>query len=143
MLTMAKEAKLPSREVMSRDSESAIIARELLDHLGDSLTLKVTARLSEGPAGLHELRRSVEGISQRKLATSLRQLIKNGLATRKHSETFPSHTVYSLTPLGIMFLEQVNGLVRWVDAHGAEIRSARSQFKDRTFKWLGAARLQL
>jgi DNA-binding HxlR family transcriptional regulator len=140
MLTMAKEAKLISREAMSGNSD---IVRELLDHVGDSLTLEVTRRLSEGLAGLNELRQSVGGISQRKLALSLRQLIRNGLATRKHSETFPSRTLYSLTPLGIMFLDQVTGLMRWVDEHGAEIKSARSQFKDRTYKWLGAARMHV
>lgn len=143
MLTMAKEAKLLSRKVMSRDSEDPDIVRELLDHVGDQLTLKVTLRLSESPAGLHELRQSVSGISQRKLAFSLRQLIRNGLATRKHSETFPSRSLYSLTPLGLMFLEQVNGLVRWVDEHGAEIKSARNQFKDRAYKWLGPSRLHI
>jgi len=140
MLTMAKEARLPSREAMSGDSD---IVRELLDHVGDALTLKVTFRLGEGAAGLHEIRQSVSGISQRKLASSLRQLIRNGLATRKHSETFPSRTLYSLTPLGIMFLDQVNGLMRWVGEHGAEIKSARSQFKDRSYKWLGPARLHI
>jgi DNA-binding HxlR family transcriptional regulator len=141
MLTMAKEAKLLTRNVMSSSPENPDIVRELLDHVGDSLTLKVTLRLSESPAGLHELRQSVSGISERKLAFSLRQLIKNGLAVRKHSETFPSRSIYSLTPLGVMFLEQVNGLVRWVDAHGAEIKSARSQFKDRAYRWLGPSRL--
>src|SRR5262245_57184435 len=137
MLTMAKEAKLISREAMSGNSD---IVRELLDHVGDSLTLEVTQRLGEGSAGLNELRQSVDGISQRKLALSLRQLIRNGLATRKHSETFPSRTLYSLTPLGVMFLDQVNGLMRWVDEHDAEIKSARSQFRDRAYRWLGASR---
>lgn len=140
MLTMAKEAKLIGREAMSGNSD---IVRELLDHVGDSLTLEVTRRLGEGAAGLNELRQSVVGISQRKLALSLRQLIRNGLAARKHSETFPSHTLYSLTPLGIMFLDQVTGLMRWVDEHGAEIKSARSQFRDRTHKWLGAGRMHI
>src|SRR5262245_10279683 len=140
MLTMAKEAKLPSRNEMSDDSESSSIVRELLDHVCDALTLKVTLRLSEGSAGLLELRQSVDGISQRKLAASLRQLIRNGLATRKHSDTFPSRTLYSLTPLGVMFLDQVNGLMRWVDEHDAEIKSARSQFRDRAYRWLAASR---
>jgi DNA-binding HxlR family transcriptional regulator len=141
MLTMAKDAKQLSHEVVkSSDSESRTIARELLDHVGDALTLKITLCLSDGPAGLHELRQSVDGISERKLAISLRQLLRNGLASRKHSETFPSRAMYSLTPLGMMFLEQVNGLVRWVDEHGAEIKSARSQFRDRSYKWLGMPR---
>jgi DNA-binding HxlR family transcriptional regulator len=143
MLTMAKEAKLPGGNVMSSDSEQRGIVRELLDHAGDPLTLKVTLRLSEGPAGLHELRQSVTAISQRKLADSLRQLIKNGLARRKHSETFPSRVLYSLTPLGIMFLEKVNGLVRWVDEHEAAIKSARRQFKERTYRWLSSTRLHV
>lgn len=143
MLTMAKVAMQPSREVMSGNSEHRDITRELLDHVGDALTLKVTHRLSEGPAGLQELRQSVGGISQRKLAASLRELIRNGLAVRKHSETFPSRAMYSLTPLGVMFLEQVNGLTRWVREHGTEIESARSQFKDRAYKWLGVSRLHV
>ncbi|MGE4252861.1 MAG: winged helix-turn-helix transcriptional regulator [Parvibaculaceae bacterium] len=140
---MAKEAKLISREVMSDDSETRVIARELLDHVGDALTLKVTLRLHEGSAGLDELRQSIDGISQRKLALSLRELIRNGLALRKHSETFPSRTLYSLTPLGVMFVAQVTGLMRWVDEHGAEIRSARSQFRERAYKWLGPSRLHM
>lgn len=140
MLTMAKAAMQPSRDVMS--SEYRDIVHELLDHAGDALTLKVTRRLRESAAGLQELRQSINDISQRKLTLSLRQLIKNGLAARKHSETFPSHAIYSLTPLGVTFLEQVDGLVRWVDAHGAEIKSARNQFRERTYKWLSGSRLE-
>lgn len=143
MLTMAKEARLLSHEAMNGDLDSRDIVRELLDHVGDASTLKVTLRLSDGPAGLHEIRQSVDGISQRKLASSLRELIRNGLATRKHSETFPSRTLYSLTPLGAMFVDQVAGLMRWVDDHGTEIRTARSQFRDRAYKWLGAPRLHI
>src|SRR5437868_4754275 len=108
MYTTANEFRQPSQNGMNADRD---IVRELLDHVGDGLTLKVTLRLSEGPAGLHELRHSVIGISQRKLGASLRQLMRNGLATRRHSDTFPSRALYSLTPLGNMFLEQISGLM--------------------------------
>src|SRR5690349_5148451 len=106
MQTTANEFNQPSQKGMSVDRD---IVRELLDHVGDAPTLKITLRLSEGPAGLHELRHSVVGISQRKLGASLRELMRNGLAVRRHSETFPSRALYTLTPLGIMFLEQING----------------------------------
>jgi DNA-binding HxlR family transcriptional regulator len=143
MLTMANEARQPSRDALQSVSEYRAIVRELLDHVGDDLTLKVTWRLSEAPAGLHELRRMVDGISQRKLTLSLRQLIRNGLAVRRHTETFPSRAEYSLTPLGIMFLEQVKELMRWVDDHGSEIQSARKRFEKRSYKWLGLTEAQL
>lgn len=142
MLTMAKDAKQISHEKLRYVSEHRAIIRDLLDHVGDELTLKVTCHLSESPSGLNELRKLVDGISQRKLTQSIRQLIKNGLATRKHSETFPSRAEYSLTPLGVMFLEQVKELVRWVDKHGTEIQSARSRFEKRSSKWLREAQAQ-
>ena len=143
MLTMVKEAEQPSHERLRSVSEQRAIIRELLDHVGDELTLEVTWLLSESPAGLHELRQRIEGISLRKLTLSLRQLIKNGLAARKHTETFPSRAEYSPTPLGTMFLDQVKELVRWVDGHRDEIQSARSRFEKRSYKWMNLSQAQL
>ena len=143
MLTMVKEAEQPSRQRLRSVSEQRAIIRELLDHVGDELTLEVTWHLSGSPAGLHELRQQIDGISQRKLTLSLRQLIKNGLAARKHTETFPSRAEYSLTPLGTMFLGQVKELMRWVDDHRSEIQSARSRFEKRSYKWLNLSQAQL
>lgn len=143
MLTMVKDAKQPSHEKLRCVTEHRAIIRELLDHAGDEVTLKITWHLSESSAGLHELRHLIDGISQRKLTLSLRQLIKNGLAARKHTETFPSRAEYSLTPLGMLFLEQVKELVRWVDDHGREIQSARNQFERRSYKWMGLSEAQL
>jgi len=143
MLTMVKEAEQPSRQRLRSVSEQRAIIRELLDHVGDELTLEVTWHLSGSPAGLHELRQRIDGISQRKLTLSLRQLIKNGLAARKHTETFPSRAEYSLTPLGTMFLGQVKELMRWVDDHRSEIQSARSRFEKRNYKWLNLSQAQL
>lgn len=143
MLTMAKEAKQLSHEKLQCVSENRAIIRELLDHVGDEVTLEIMWHLSELPAGLHELRQRIDGISQRKLTLSLRQLIKNGLAARKHTETFPSRAEYSLTSLGMMFLEQVTELMRWVDDHESEIQSARSRFEKRSYKWLSLSQAQL
>lgn len=139
MLTTVKEAKQPSRESLQCVSEHRAIIRELLDHVGDESTLKVIWNLSETPAGFNELRDLAADISQRKLTLALRQLIKNGLVARRHTETFPSRAEYSLSPLGIMFLEQVKGLMRWVDDHGNEIESARKRFSKRSSRWAGAA----
>jgi DNA-binding HxlR family transcriptional regulator len=140
---MVKEAEQPNHEKLRFISEHRAIIRELLDHVGDELTLEVTWHLSESPSGLNELRQRIDGISQRKLTLSLRQLIKNGLAARKHTETFPSRAEYSLTPLGTMFLGQVKELMRWVDDHRSEIQSARSRFEKRSYKWLNLSQAQL
>jgi DNA-binding HxlR family transcriptional regulator len=142
MLTMVKEAKQPSHKELRYVSEHRDIIREILDHVGDELTLQVTWHLRDAPAGLHELRQRIDRISQRKLTLSLRHLIKNGLAMRKHTETFPSRAEYSLTPLGMMFLEQVTELMRWVDDHTSEIQSARSRFAKRSYKWMSLSEAQ-
>ncbi len=143
MLATVNDARQPSPDTLQHVPAHRAIIRELLDHVGDELTLKVTCRLAAAPAGLNELRHLVEGISQRKLTLSLRQLIRNGLAVRRHTETFPSRAEYSLTPLGILFFERVKELVRWVDEHGKEIELARSRFEKRNYKWLSLSEAQL
>ncbi|QIG47224.1 helix-turn-helix transcriptional regulator [Nordella sp. HKS 07] len=141
MLTLIKEESSPNvREVKSAHAtEHRAIIRELFERMGDDATLRLVWHLNEAPARLSELRDFVVDVSQRKFSLALRQLIRNGFVARRHSDTFPSWTIYSLTPMGIAFLERVTELAQWIDAHGADIKSARSRFGKRSVKMLDAA----
>ena len=115
------------------------IIRELFEHIGDDATLRLAWYLNETPARLNELRDFVADVSQRKFSLALRQLIRNGFVARRHSDTFPSWTIYSLTPMGAAFLARITELAQWIDAHGHDINSARGRFEKRSFKMLDAA----
>ena len=140
MLTSENESAQRGREAgVNRAVEHRAIIRELFEHMGDDATLRLVWHLNDAPARLSELRDFVADVSQRKFTLALRQLIRNGFVARRHSDTFPSWTIYSLTPMGIAFLERVGELAQWIDAHGPDIKSARSRFQKRSLKMLDAA----
>ncbi len=141
MLTSGKDED--ARNVGETKTERAIehraIIRELFEHMGDDATLRLVWHLNDASARLSELRDFVADVSQRKFNLALRQLIRNGFVARRHSDTFPSWTIYSLTPMGLAFLERVTELAEWIDAHGPDIKTARHRFEKRSFRMLDAA----
>lgn len=79
----------------------------------------------------NELRRSVEGISQRMLAVTLRGLERDGLVARTVYPTVPPKVEYSLTVMGRTLLTTVCELVDWADRHAEDIDSARDAYDGR------------
>jgi DNA-binding HxlR family transcriptional regulator len=74
--------------------------REVLDRVGDKWSLLVIGLLSAGTRRFSELRRSVDGISQRVLTATLRGLERDGLVSRTVHPTVPPRVDYTLTPMG-------------------------------------------
>jgi DNA-binding HxlR family transcriptional regulator len=72
-----------------------------------------------------ELRRAIEGISQRMLTLTLRQLERDGLVARTVHPTVPPRVDYELTALGRSVLEPLTGLMAWAAEHGTDIAEAR------------------
>ncbi len=54
-------------------------------------------QMKEGPKGLAELEREIEGINQKMLLEQLRELIQFGLVEKKTFEGYPLHVEYSIT----------------------------------------------
>lgn len=102
--------------------------REILERIGDKWTLYVVGALRGGPRRFSELKRDVDGVSQRMLTLTLRGLERDGLVTRTVTPSIPPRVDYALTELGVTLLEPVAVLVTWVDRHRAEIESARGAF---------------
>lgn len=106
--------------------------REILDRVGDKWSLYVIDTLSEGPLRFNELKKAVEGISQRMLTLTLRHLERDGLVTRTMYATIPPRVDYALTELGFKLLKPVTELVDWVEENRDEIAAAQQTFDEHT-----------
>jgi DNA-binding HxlR family transcriptional regulator len=102
--------------------------RDVLDRLGDRWTLLVLMELQEGTLRFSALKKRIEDISQRMLAQTLRQLEKDGLASRKVYPTIPPKVEYALTELGRSILKPVGQLIEWASDNHQAVRDARAQY---------------
>ena len=103
---------------------------EILSRVGDKWSVQVVVQLGEGPKRFNELRRLVDGISQRMLTLTLRGLERDGLVTRTVYPTIPPRVDYQLTGLGCSLLKTVRGLGEWAIQNRDEILAARRRFDE-------------
>lgn len=73
--------------------------------------------LRDGTMRSAELRRKVNGVSERMLAKSLQQLEAHHLLTRKSYPVVPPHVEYTLTPLGQDAAVRMAGLTDWIEGN--------------------------
>src|SRR5580704_12296888 len=113
------------------DSPEALEVRQILNRVGDKWSILVIAKLDQGTQRFTELRREIEGISQRMLALTLRQLERDGLVARTVYPVVPPKVEYELTELGSTLLESVRGLVSWAQEHRGQVAAARVAYDAR------------
>jgi DNA-binding HxlR family transcriptional regulator len=113
------------------DHQGCIAVREVLKLVGDKWSVLVVRILGNGALRFSELKRTIEGISQRMLTLTLRGLERDGLLTRTVTPTIPPRVDYELTNLGRTLLEPVRALATWAERHRPTIQAARDRF-DRT-----------
>ena len=112
-----------------KHTESGCAAiRAILGRIGDKWSLYIVGTLQDGPKRFNEIRRSVEGLSQRMLTLTLRGLERDGLVTRTVYPTKPPSVEYDLTDLGRTLLEPVNGLITWVQKSQPAIERAQKKY---------------
>ncbi len=97
-------------------------SRAYMAMLTGKWSLLVTNALHDGPLRNGELMRRVEGISQKMLTQTLRQLEEMAVVTRKDMQTVPPHVEYELTELGVSFRREVHSLIRWVEGNLPELQ---------------------
>src|SRR5689334_260992 len=88
--------------------------------------------LTNGPRRFNEIKREVEGISQRMLTLTLRGLERDGLVTRTQFPTIPPRVDYQLTRLGKTLLHPVSALADWAEKNREDIQAARNAFDAKT-----------
>ena len=78
--------------------------------IGGKWKLLIIRNLKERPWRFNELQRDIEGISQKVLTDSLRQMIDNGLVYRHNYQEMPPKVEYGLTELGKEMLPIIDAL---------------------------------
>ena len=82
------------------DAREDCEVRQILDRIADKWSLLVIALLERRRLRFTELMREIDGVSQRMLTVTLRQLERDGLVARTVHPVIPPKVEYELTPLG-------------------------------------------
>jgi DNA-binding HxlR family transcriptional regulator len=101
---------------------------DVLNRIGDKWSVMVVGMLSRGTLRFNELKRQINGISQRMLTLTLRNLERDGLVTRTIYPEIPPRVEYGLTALGETLKGPINTLWDWSAANHDAIVTARHAY---------------
>ncbi|HET9862577.1 MAG TPA: helix-turn-helix domain-containing protein [Steroidobacteraceae bacterium] len=106
-------AKCPSRRIM------AVLA--------EKWTLLIVAQLARGPMRTAEIRRRIDGISEKMLIQTLRKLEAFGLVSRRSYPELPPRVEYRLTPLGRSLSRLADLFGRWIERNVVSLLQAEGE----------------
>jgi DNA-binding HxlR family transcriptional regulator len=125
----SKSAGYPAgTDCIEWDTRNDCEVRQILDRIADKWSLLAISLLEERTLRFTELQRLIDGISQRMLTVTLRQLERDGLVRRTVYPVVPPRVEYSLTPLGRTLHATIQSLVAWTEEHQSEIAMARTEY---------------
>ncbi|UHH11714.1 helix-turn-helix transcriptional regulator [Luteimonas fraxinea] len=101
---------------------------EALSRVGDKWSIVVVMELAAAPKRFSEVRRALDGISQKMLTATLRGLERDGFVTRTVYPTKPPSVEYALTALGQEMVVPVRALGTWLVANVERVETARRLF---------------
>jgi len=99
-------------------------SRRVLAVLAEKWSLLVLAQLTGGPMRTAEIRRRVDGVSEKMLIQTLRKLEAFGLVSRRSFPEVPPRVEYRLTPLGRSLARLAGLFGRWVERNVAALLRA-------------------
>lgn len=100
----------------------------VLNRVGDKWSMQVVMNLSDGQKRFTELKRALDGVSQRMLTLTLRGLERDGLINRYVTPSIPPRVDYELTELGQSLREPVLALGQWAIEHVDCIFAAQNRY---------------
>ncbi|RYG65476.1 transcriptional regulator [bacterium] len=100
--------------------------REVLKHITSRWGIFILVALLEGTHRFSDLRRKINGVSEKMLAQTLQWLENDGFVLRTSYPVVPPHVEYSLTPLGLEAARKVEQLSDWIEDSLPRILAAQS-----------------
>jgi DNA-binding HxlR family transcriptional regulator len=110
------------------ETTRCVLIGRMLSRVTDKWTVLVVRVLGRGPRRFNALRREVGEISQKVLASTLKNLEENGFVSRTVTPVKPPQVEYALTELGREFLRPIRSLAEWVLENAPRINAARSAY---------------
>jgi DNA-binding HxlR family transcriptional regulator len=111
-------------DVFSRTCPS----RPVLEHVTGRWGSLVLAALQDGPIRFNDLRRRVDGVSQKVLAQTLQALERDGFVNRHQLTVFPLRVEYTLTPAGQDVTGKLLELIAQVEARMDSVLASRQRY---------------
>ncbi len=102
-------------------------SRDVLAHVSSRWGVLILIALRSGTHRFSELRRKIDGVSEKMLSQTLQSLTADGFVLRVSHPVVPPFVEYSLTPMGIEVAERVTGLADWIEINLPRIMDARAQ----------------
>jgi DNA-binding HxlR family transcriptional regulator len=102
--------------------------RQILDRIGDKWAVLILLLVRDEPMRFNQLRRTIEGISQKMLSQVLKSLERDGLIRRRAIATVPVTVEYSITPLGLTLAAAVDPLRDWAEHNLKEVLAAQRRY---------------
>ncbi|WP_330332851.1 helix-turn-helix transcriptional regulator [Streptomyces sp. NBC_00536] len=121
----AGAAELPF-DVFARDCPS----RETLEHVTGRWGSLTVGALHDGARRFNELRRRVDGVSEKMLSQTLHALERDGIVHREAQPTNPPRVDYELTPLGREIAERLLSLIHFVEGSMTPVLAARQSYDE-------------
>jgi DNA-binding HxlR family transcriptional regulator len=110
---------------------AACPSRQILDVLANKWTMLVMGALSGGPMRFGELRRRLDGITQKMLTQTLRTLERHGLVVRTVYPTIPPKVEYAATGLGEGVTALMHAIRAWSEENINAVLDARDAYDAR------------
>ncbi len=104
-------------------------AREVLGHVTGRWGGLVLGALLRGTRRYSEIRDRIEGISEKMLAQTLRDLERDGLVIRRQHAEVPPRVDYTLTPAGIEVAQRVMSLITWLQDNVSDLVAAQRNYR--------------
>lgn len=123
---MASDTDRLAFDVFSRECPS----RSTLEHATGRWGSLTLGALYEGSLRFNELRRRVDGVSEKMLSQTLHALERDGLVLREAQPVNPPRVDYQLTPFGREVTERLLGLIRFVEGRMDDVLTARTRYDE-------------
>ncbi|KAB0495366.1 winged helix-turn-helix transcriptional regulator [Pseudomonas vancouverensis] len=125
------EEQSPAQIASDTDNKVDCSSRFLLDQIADKWSVLILAALCKKPLRFNELKRCLDGITQKALTQALRRLERNGILDRRVIPSSQIAVEYSITPLGRTLEGPFLALYTWTINHVDAVVQAQSAFDAR------------